>query len=141
MRPTIVGPAAWPAVAPPPRFVVYTGDAALFMVELAVDPSLMGDVGRRTQDNYFYGGDADSAFATGRLWCVPGAAWVRLGRSQALYYRVVTFEDSSGVSAVSVDDGHLDTLPCLTVQRPEPAHRPAWPRPCPSPPPRRHRIW
>jgi hypothetical protein len=118
VRPTIVGPVAWPGLGPPPRFVVDPGVAPLFMVELAVEPALMGEVERRTRDNYFYGGDADSVFATGHLWCVPGPAWARLGRSRVLYYRVVTFDHDSGLSALSVDDEHLDALPRLVVQGP-----------------------
>lgn len=122
-RPTIVGPATWPADGPPPRFVVDTAGLPLYTVELAAAPWLMTAVVARTAGNYFHGGDADGTFATGHRWCLPAAAWARLSRARILYYRVVTVDQHSDRSGLSVDDQHLDALPCLLVVEPRSWYR------------------
>lgn len=118
-RPTIVGPDSWPAHAPPPRFTVDTAGRSLFMVELAMSPVLMTSVVHRCAGNYFYGGDGESAFATGRRWCIPLATWAHLGRGAVLFYRVVAVDQGAGGLSLSVDDRHLDALPWLVVETPD----------------------
>jgi hypothetical protein len=120
VRPTIVGPPSWPADGSPPRFHVDTAGRPLYMVELATDPHLMSIVADRTAHNYFYGGDGDNVFATGPGWCVPTATWAHLQHAGVLYYRVVTFDHTSGNSELSVDDHQLDALPLVVVQDPGP---------------------
>jgi hypothetical protein len=117
-RPTIVGPVSWPSHGPPPPFAVDTAGPPLFMVELATAPALMTSLAYRCAGNYFYGGDDESTFATGCRWNIPRAAWAHLGRAPVLYYRVVTVGQHSGRLGVSVDDRHLDALPCLVVEGP-----------------------
>lgn len=117
VKPTIAGPATWRAGGPPPRFTVDTGGLPLYMVELAAARHLMESIVDRTQHNYFYGGDADSVFATGPCWSVPGDAWECLGHLPVLYYRVIAFDQVTGVSELSVDDQHLIMLPSLVVEK------------------------
>ena len=76
----------------------------------------MINLARRAPDNYFHGGDAESTFATGCGWHIPVAVWAHLRRARVLYYRVVTFDQGSGRSELSVDDHHLDALPRLVVE-------------------------
>jgi hypothetical protein len=115
VRPAISGPATWPVNGPPPQFTVDAAGMPLYMVELASARCLMMSIVDRTVDNYFYGGDAESVFATGAGWCVPRKVWAHLRLAYALYYRVVAFDQSAGASELSVDDEHLDTLPVLLV--------------------------
>jgi hypothetical protein len=117
VKPTISGPATWPANGPPPRFTVDAAGFPLYMVELAAARHLMQSIVHRTSRNYFYGGDADSVFATGTCWSMPDEVWARLGRLPALYYRVIAFDQASGVSEPSVDDQDLTMLPELVVER------------------------
>lgn len=88
----------------------------LFMVELAAAPCLMTSVDDRTPDNYFFGGDAEGVFAAGSGWHVPPEVWKRIRHNRMLYYRVITVDQSGGVSALSIDDEHLDALPEMVVQ-------------------------
>jgi hypothetical protein len=115
VRPTIVGPAAWPALGPPPSFTVDTAGRALYLVELAAARCLMTRLAHRTCDNYFFGGDAESVFATGPGWCVPARAWARLRGARLLFYRVVAFDQAACTSQMSVDDQNIDRLPSMVV--------------------------
>ncbi len=117
VKPTISGPDRWPANGPPPRFTVDTAGLPLYMVELAADLRLMQSIVHRTPCNYFYGGDADSVFATGACWSMPGEVWARLGLLPFVFYRVIAFDQASGVSELSVDDQHLTLLPAVVVER------------------------
>ena len=116
VKPTISGPATWPANGPPPRFTVDAVGLPLYMVELAASRHLMRSIVDRTPRNYFYGGDADNVFATGPCWSMPGEVWERLGRLPVLYYRVVVLDQASGSSELSVDDQHLTMLPAMVVE-------------------------
>lgn len=113
-----MGPAAWRADGPPPPFRVDTAGMPLYMVELASAQCLMASIAHRTSANYFCGGDVASVFATGTRWCVPTDAWTRLACGRILYYRVITFDQASGTSELSVDDQHLSALPALVVVGP-----------------------
>jgi hypothetical protein len=116
VRPRIVGPDRWPAAGDPPEFTVDGAGLPFWMVELATTRLLMRTVENRGPDNYFYGGDADGVFGTGRRWRPPAPAWRRLRPAGVLYYRLVAFDQGGcGGWGVSVDDEHLDELPCLLV--------------------------
>lgn len=117
MRPTITGPTAWPHCGPPPTFRVDAGDL-LYAVELASSTQLMVSLSGRTCDNYFFGGDAIDAFATGPSWQVSGPVWLRLRAGLLLYYRVIAVDQVAGTSQPSVEDDHLELLPAVRVRRP-----------------------
>jgi hypothetical protein len=115
VRPRITGPRTCSSCGPPPRFHVDTGAFLLYAVELAGSPDLMVSRSGRGRDNYFFGGDADEAFATGPCWHVPATVWHRLRRRPLLYYRVIAVDPVAGTSHPSVADDHLQLLPSIQV--------------------------
>ncbi|MDN5858641.1 MAG: hypothetical protein L0H84_08445 [Pseudonocardia sp.] len=115
MRPTITCPTVWPVRWGPLAFTVDPAGSPLYMVELAADRLLMTSVAGRTPDNYFYGGEDRDVFATGPVWTVPRPVWCRLARLDLVYYRVVAFDHTLTVSAPSVDDDRLDTVPIVCL--------------------------